>query len=137
MSASDKGAAKAAPKLEITDAVITLVHPIEGHHGVVRQIVLRPPVFREVMNFGEPSSRGYQRTGDVVYVADNWDVIRQYAQALLRRPAAGSNEPRLDSILLENLSLEDTLQIKEAVTGFFTVAGLILSGRTSTSLSST
>lgn len=133
MSAADKGAAKATPKLEITDAIITLVHPVEGHHGLVKQIALRPPVFREVMNFGEPSSRGYQRTGDVVYVADNWDVIRQYAQALLRHPPVGSTEPRLDAILLENLSLEDTLQIKEAITSFFTVAGLILSGKTSTS----
>lgn len=112
------------------DTVIVLKEPIAGHGGQVTQIALRPPTYREVMSLGEPVARGYSRTGDVIYTAENTDTIRAYAEALLKRPAAGSKEPHLDGVLLEQLSITDTLQLKDAVLGFFTAARLKLSGNT-------
>lgn len=105
----------------MTDVTIELLDPIQGHGGLVKQIVLREPCFREVLKYGEPTSFG--RGGDIVYRIENTDTVRSYILASIIVPD-DKTAPRLDEILIERLSLADTLRVKAAVLDFFTRAEL-------------
>jgi Phage tail assembly chaperone proteins, E, or 41 or 14 len=101
------------------NVTIKLLDPIMGHGGDVKEIVLREPTYREVMQFGEPWARGYSRDNQVVYQAENIETIRSYIEACFVPNASG---PQADVTLIESLSLADTLRVKDAVLDFFTSA---------------
>jgi hypothetical protein len=108
---------------------VKLTKPIAGHSGLIKEITLREPRYREIMKFGEPFQRGFTRDGSVAYYVENIDVIRSYIEVLIQAPA--------DALLLEQLETADTLRLKDAVLGFFTTAMSKQSEDTSTSSSST
>jgi hypothetical protein len=92
---------------------ITLQEPIEGPSGQITQVVLREPKWPDVMELGEPAA--YARSdGGMVYSADKDDVIHAYVQRLMVEPQ--------DRLLLIQVGLADTLQLREAVFSFFQAA---------------
>src|SRR5690348_7649189 len=106
------------------NVTITLRNPIEGpvHNPgpgdtrvtqQISEIVLREPRYRDLMTLGEPAA--YARSdGGLVYQAERDDVIAAYLDRLIISPQ--------DRGLLEQVSLADALQLKEAVFGFFQAA---------------
>lgn len=103
------------------NTIITLKEPIEGPVseggktviGQIKTIHLRPPKWNDVMALGEPAA--YARSeGGMVYQAQKDETIAGYVQRLLVEPK--------DPLLLEQLSLEDTLQLRDAVLDFFSAA---------------
>ena len=107
----------------MADVTIDLADPIQGHGGLVKQITLREPRYREVMKFGEPIARGYD--GNIVYTAENIEIIKSYIAALLKAPD-DKTTPAVDALLIEQLSIADTLRLKDAVLDFFSQARLRL-----------
>lgn len=99
--------------------VIKLINPIEGPETQIKQIVLREPRWPDVMRLGEPSAYA-QSDGGMVYTAEKDDIVQAYVQRLLVEPK--------DPALLEQVSLADTLQIREAVFSFFHNARKVISG---------
>lgn len=95
------------------NVTITLTDPIEGHEGQVKAITLREPKYGDVMALGEPNAFA-RSEGGMVYTAENESVIRGYIERLMVEPK--------DPALLLQLTLADTLKLKEAVHGFFQVA---------------
>jgi hypothetical protein len=92
---------------------ITLKHPIEGHEGQVKQLVFREPKYADVMALGEPSA--YARSeGGMIYQSEKDGVVQSYIERLLVEPK--------DPLLLGQLTLADTLQVKEAIHSFFMAA---------------
>jgi hypothetical protein len=101
------------------NVTITLVHPIEGPDGQIKQIILREPRWPDVMRLGEPAA--YARSdGGMIYSAEKDDVVHAYVQRLLVEPK--------DPALLEQVSLTDTLQLRETIFGFFQNARKAISG---------
>lgn len=102
----------------MAETTIDLDQPIQAHDGLVKQITLREPRYRDVMQFGEPVARGYSTDGTIVYTAENIDIIRAYAARLIKNPE-DKGEPKVDEQLLGQLGIFDTLRIKDAVLDFF------------------
>lgn len=90
---------------------IKLIDPIMGHGEVqILEVSLRRPRYTDVMALGEPAS--YARSeGGMLYEAERDGVVQGYIERLLVEPK--------DSGLLSQLSLADTLKLKDTVTGFF------------------
>jgi hypothetical protein len=99
---------------------ITLLEPIVGHGGMVKEIWLREPTARELMSFGDPWSRAFSRDG-LVFQSENVEIVKQYVDACVVYDSPG---PKVDELLLEQLGLADGLRVKDAVLGFFTSARL-------------
>jgi hypothetical protein len=108
----------------LSNATITLVEPIEGpgpnkDNPIVEitQLVLRPPKFADVMQYGEPAAFA-RSEGGILFQSEKDEVILAYIRRLLV-------EPR-DPALLDQLGLADTLQCREAIFDFFKAARLAL-----------
>lgn len=97
----------------MANATITLLTPIEGPEGQVKTIVLREPKYADVISLGEPSAYARSEAG-MVYTAEKDDVVKGYIERLMIEPK--------DAQLLVQLTLADTLSLKEAVHGFFVAA---------------
>jgi hypothetical protein len=102
------------------NVTVNLLEPIEGPGPnkdqvtvQISQIVLREPRFKDVMTLGEPAVYARSEAG-MIYQAEKDDVIAAYIERLLVEPK--------DPALLNQVGLADTLQLKEAVFGFFQTA---------------
>ena len=111
------------------NVTITLKNPIEGPvydampgdtrtSQTITEIELREPRYRDIMTLGEPAAYGRSDAG-MVYQAEKDDVVAAYIERLLISPK--------DRALLEQLSLADTMQLKETVFGFFQEARAAIS----------
>jgi hypothetical protein len=89
---------------------IKLITAIEGPSGQISEIVLREPKFNDIMILGEPAAFAHSE-GGLVYSSEKDGVVRGYIERLLVEP----NDP----LLLTQLFLADTLQLKGAVFDFF------------------
>jgi len=110
------------------NVTIKLLSPIEDQSGAVKEVVLREPKWGDVSALGEPTSYARSESG-LVYTADNDDVVTGYVTRLLV-------EPR-DPALLNQLSLADSMQLRDAIFGFFRGARRAISAASSASSSST
>lgn len=107
----------------MANATIVLKNPIEGPMDnpatgenritQIREIVLREPKYRDIMMLGEPAAFA-RSDGGMIYQAEKDDVVQAYIERLMISPK--------DRSLLEQVSLADALQLKEAVFGFFQAA---------------
>lgn len=107
--------------------VIPLTIPIQGHEGLVREVVLRAPRAGDFFALGEIYAHGFSQKGDITYRAENTEVVRAYIERLVESPNA---------LLLEKLSLVDAMKVKGRVLAFFMAAALAPSEGTATSSSS-
>jgi hypothetical protein len=95
------------------NVTIKLINPITGHEGQIAEIVLRAPKYSDVMALGEPTT--YARSeGGMIYTAERDGVVQSYIERLLVEPK--------DTGLLAQLSIADTLKLKDTVSGFFGAA---------------
>lgn len=101
------------------NATIQLTNPIEASSpdgkGTIQvaSIVLREPKYLDVVQLGEPSAFA-RSDGGMLYQAERDGVVQGYIERLLIEPK--------DPQLLLQVSLADTLKLKEAVFGFFSAA---------------
>ncbi len=97
----------------MTETKITLLEPIRDHAGEVKELVLRAPKFSDIMALGEPTT--YARSeGGMICTAERDGVVENYIRRLMVEPK--------DTGLLAQLSIADTLKLKDVVTGFFHTA---------------
>jgi hypothetical protein len=101
------------------NTTVKLVRPIEGPDGQISEIILREPKWADVMLLGEPAAYARSDSG-MMYTADKDDVVHGYVLRLMEQPK--------DRALLEQVSLADTLQLREAVFSFFRNARKDISG---------
>lgn len=104
----------------MANTTVTLKNPIEGHLPdpvtgesritQIKEIVLREPKYRDIMLLGEPAAFA-RSEGGMIYQAEKDEVVRNYIERLMISPK--------DVLLLEQVSLADALQLKEAIFGFF------------------
>lgn len=107
----------------MANATIVLKNPIEGpvtdpvtgenKITQILEIVLREPKYRDIMLLGEPAAFA-RSEGGMIYQAEKDDVVAAYIERLLESPK--------DRALLEQVSLADALQLREAIFGFFQAA---------------
>lgn len=92
-----------------------MTDPVSGENRItqIREIVLREPKYRDIMLLGEPAAFA-RSDGGMVYQAEKDDVVQAYIERLMISPQ--------DIALLQQVSLADALQLKEAVFGFFQAA---------------
>ena len=112
------------------DLTITLKKVITGH-TVIREVVLREPVARDILPMGFPYSWQPTADGQLLFIENN-PVIEYYAERLVVEPG--------DKIaLFTQMGLEDTLVLRQKILNFFLEAGRRndTSGNSSTSSSST
>jgi hypothetical protein len=114
----------------VRTVTVDLAEPIHGHEGPIRQVVLREPRFAEVTEIGEiwqfvPAAPGDER-GPTPVLIDA--AVREYILRCVEKP---------DAALLAQLSLVDTMKLRQEVVGFFGRAGLTLMRGSATSSSST
>lgn len=89
---------------------ITLLEPIVGHDGAVREIVMRPPNLMEFARIGEPLTAMAGADGNAI-VVDNDVAITAYLERCIVEPK--------DKLLLDQVQLADAFRIKEAFLDFF------------------
>lgn len=97
----------------MSQVTVKLSTPIRGHGGDIAEIILREPKYRDVISLGEPSAFA-RSDGGMVFSAEREGVVEGYIARLLVEPK--------DPALLDQLSIADTLKLKEAVYGFFAAA---------------
>jgi hypothetical protein len=101
--------------------VIMLIDPIEGHVpnpakpgetmiGKIGSITLRDPKYADLMALGEPSSFA-RSEGGLIYTSEREEVMQAYIERLMIDP--------VDRSLLQQVSLADAQQLKDAVYDFF------------------
>ncbi|MBS0528321.1 MAG: phage tail assembly protein [Proteobacteria bacterium] len=105
---------------------IELSAPITGHHGQITKITLREPRYGDVMALGNPIAVAQGANG-MIYSADKDEVIRAYIEQLTEG---------VDPILFNQLSLVDTLRLREAIQNFFVDARRAMYSPPATSSSS-
>ena len=92
---------------------IKLSSPVIGHGAPVSSVVLREPTFAEHSVHGDPTIFARNSEGGV-YLIENTAVIKAYLEACLVEPK--------DPLLLNQLSLADSIQLKDAMLDFFSDA---------------
>ncbi len=93
----------------MTDTVtVNLKKPIRGHEGLISEVILREPTYREIMPLGMPY-RVHRNGDDQMVVYDN-DALQQYVERCTVKPEA---------TLLQQCGLEDTLDLRDAILRFF------------------
>ena len=107
---------------------IKLAEPIKGHDGDIRAVVLREPRASDLFALGEPIVYAQTASG-MFFTSEKEETIRAYLDRCIVEPS--------DKLLLEQLSLRDGIQVKEALLGFFMDARQGPSPDAATSSSST
>lgn len=93
---------------------IPLKEPIESHHGLVKEIVVRPPTWGDVMGTGSPYTVHFDKEGKPFLVYDE-AALAHYCDVLVV-------EPKNKLILEGEVGLADTMAVREAVVNFFLAA---------------
>ena len=113
---------------------ITLREPIEAPGSgkeaskQITEWVLREPKYPDLMLLGEPQAYGRSEEG-IMFTSEKDDVLDAYVRRLTVTPQ--------DRALLDQLCLADTIQLREAVFGFFKAARVAAFPPSSPDLSST
>lgn len=84
-----------------------LIKPIRTHSGEDKSIALRPPKYREIMDFGDPSQ----------LIAVSGGLIPHHDMSVVEKYIG--NLSGIDPGLLEQLDYRDALALKDAVLDFF------------------
>jgi hypothetical protein len=87
--------------------VVALEKGYEGHEGLVRELRLRPPTYKDFMELGDPTVLIV--SANAMVPQDDLVTIRRYAEEL-----SGGNP-----ILMDRLTLQDALALRDAVKSFF------------------
>ena len=93
------------------NTIVQLDTPLVGHEAITR-LEFREPTFAEYSALGEPyvwapTGEGQGR----VRATPLWTVVREYAEALLVKPA--------EKAMLNQVSIRDSRKIKDAILDFF------------------
>ncbi|MGU3539980.1 hypothetical protein [Methylobacterium sp. A54F] len=90
---------------------IPLPTPVEGHKGMIREIVLREPTYDEYISCGgEPYSIGQSEDG-IVFQIEKPEVIWAYAEACIQEPG--------DRLMLNDQGWRVAREVRKAILGFF------------------
>ena len=76
----------------------------------VSEIVLREPMYSDIMALGEPSLFARDGSG-MIYTAEKDDVVKSYVERLLIEPK--------NPVHLSQLCARDTFKVRDAVHDFF------------------
>ncbi len=87
--------------------VIALEKGFEGHDGLVRELRLRPPTYKDFMELGDPTTLIVG--ANAMVPQDDLVTIRRYVEEL-----SGGNP-----LLMEKCTLQDALALRDAVKSFF------------------
>ncbi len=93
---------------------IPLTRPVPGHHGDVRELVLREPTFNDFMDLGDPYQIAQSPEGSNFAIVDP-EVVRGYFERMLIEP----KHPEL----LTNASIKDAQAVQAAILRFFQDGG--------------
>ena len=85
-----------------------LLKPIQGHHGMVAEVKLRPPSYRDYMTLGDPSALIVMPGG--VLPQEDLGVVQKYIERLLIG---------CDALVLEQADYRDAMVLKAMVMDFF------------------
>ena len=98
-----------------------LVQPIEGHEDdLIRELVFREPMFRDLMALGEPQTITLTEEGRP-FVIENPVVLLEYAKRCLVSPKG--------FLLVESqLGFEDGMAVKVWLESFFLRGGRVKEG---------
>lgn len=89
---------------------IPLRTPVLGH-GVIKEVKMRRPTGEEILTMGFPYSFQPTPDGQRLFIENN-EAIKFYVEACIVEP-----EDKLE--LLGGISMEDALELRERVMGFF------------------
>lgn len=121
----------------MTDKKIPLTAPVEWFGKRLGHVILREPKAGDLQRFGEPRIAIHMTDGSgAVYFADRDDVIGRYFDALLSFEGAKPNDVAGEP-LLNHLSLEDAITLRDALFDFFMDARRRIASKRATSSSST
>ena len=101
-----------------------LLKPITGHQGVVSEVKLRPPTYREYLTHGDPSAMIVMH--GAILPQEDLGIVARYIETL-----ADCNP-----LLLEQADYRDAMALKEAVLDFFRPASASISTNSPTPSSS-
>jgi hypothetical protein len=85
----------------------TLLKPIRGHGVTITEIVLRKPMYRDIMDFGDPKMLIILDAG--MTPMHDMTIVEKYIARL----------SGVDALLLEQCDGEDALALRDAVLSFF------------------
>jgi hypothetical protein len=105
---------------------VTLRDPFEGHSGMVKEIVLREPRAKDYFELGEVRTLTRNDKGNV-HLQENGEALQKYFERCIQGDAL---------LAISSMSLADSMQVKEAIFGFFDQALLAASPLPATSSSS-
>lgn len=89
---------------------VHLSEPIQGPRSLISKLEFRAPTYADFMDFGEPETLVGLSTGDAGFFQEDIGVIRKYIERLAID---------VDPNILMQMSLRDTLSVKQEVLGFF------------------
>lgn len=90
-----------------------LIKPIVGTDGEITSVVLRKPKYREIMQFGDPSSLLVM--DGAVLPHEDMGVVEKYMNVL----SGDQNGTKIIPDLLNQVDYIDALALKDAVLSFF------------------
>lgn len=102
-----------AAKTKFDPLILTLIEPIVGH-TVIREVRLRRPKASEILEHGFPYTVQNSADGRPIFI-ENDAAIGAYAETCF---AEGQDEVAI----LSQLSMEDTLELRDRIVGFFIAA---------------
>ena len=85
-----------------------LLKPIQGHHGMVAEVRLRPPSYRDYMQLGDPSALIFMAGG--MLPQEDLGVVQRYIERLLLG---------CDALVIEQADYRDAMVLKAMVMDFF------------------
>lgn len=93
--------------------VCALLKPIVGTEGEITSIILRKPKYREIMQFGDPSSLILM--DGALLPHEDMGIVEKYVNSL----SGDQTGAKLIPDLLNQLEYQDALALKDAVLSFF------------------
>ena len=102
----------------MAEKTIVLARPIQGHGRTHDSVRLREPTAREFFELGQPQSPVYAKSAFTM--SDNDTTIAEYVRRCIVEPVA--------DVVLAQVSLADSMRIREAVLDFFTEASQTAKG---------
>lgn len=98
-----------------------LLKAIRGPGATIATVVLRPPMYRDIMAYGDPTSLIVMQ--DAMMPSEDMGTVQKYI-ATLATDEAGAV---IDPALLEQIDYRDALALKDAVLSFFREAASTIS----------
>lgn len=102
----------------------TLLKSIRGPGATIEAVVLRPPKYRDIMAYGDPTSLIVM--DGAMMPSEDMGVVQKYITTLVTDEAGAV----IDPALLEQIDYRDALALKDAVLSFFREAALSVTSST-------